>query len=157
MERDEWMRRAIALSERAVEGGLGGPFGAVIVRDGRVVAEGTNLVTSRNDPTAHAEIVAMREACRVLNTFRLADCELYASCEPCPMCLAAAFWARIPRVYYGNTRHDAAEIGFDDARAYRLLAAGPREAGDITLTRLLPDEAKAAFARWREKPDKVMY
>ena len=112
--RQEFMRRAIALSAERMRAGLGGPFGALVVRDGAVIAEGFNQVTTANDPTAHAEVSAIREACRVVGDFSLAGCEIYTSCEPCPMCLSAIYWARIERIYYANTRHDAAAIGFDD-------------------------------------------
>jgi len=118
MDRNQFMRAAIALAEKNVADGTGGPFGAVIVRDGEIVAEGTNQVTSSNDPTAHAEVVAMRQACAKLGTFNLEGCEVYTSCEPCPMCLSAIYWARLDRIFYGNTKADAAEIDFDDAFLY---------------------------------------
>src|SRR5215471_21434342 len=117
--RKDLMRRAVALSAEKMRAGLGGPFGCVIARNGEIIAEGSNHVTSANDPTAHAEVVAIREACRKLGTFSLEGCELYTSCEPCPMCLGAIYWARLDRVYYANTRVDAAAIGFDDAAIYR--------------------------------------
>ena len=120
------MRRAVALSIQAMRTNRGGPFGAVIVKDGRVVAEGVNRVTSDNDPTAHAEVSAIRAACAALGTFSLDGCDIYTSCEPCPMCLAAIHWARIARIFYGNTREDAARIGFDDERIYREIALSPR-------------------------------
>src|SRR5690348_6993442 len=118
------MRRAIALSAEKMAAGCGGPFGAIIARGGEVIASGWNQVTSANDPTAHAEIVAIREACRTLDSFSLTGCEIYTSCEPCPMCLGAIYWARLDRVYYANTRADAAAIGFDDARIYQEFQAG---------------------------------
>lgn len=136
--------------------GRGGPFGCVIVRRGEIVARGSNRVTSTNDPTAHAEITAIREACRALQTFQLDDCELYTSCEPCPMCLAAIYWARIPRLFYGNTRTDAAAIGFDDEFIYQQLALAPEQRA-IEMQLLLRDEAQAAFREWQVKPDKIRY
>jgi guanine deaminase len=126
------------------------------VKDGRIVAEGCNRVTSTNDPTAHAEVVAIREACRALGTYDLAGAEIYASCEPCPMCLAAIYWARLTRIYYANTRADAARIGFDDDHIYREFAV-PMERRQIPMARLLEGEAAAAFAAWEKKTDKVRY
>jgi tRNA(Arg) A34 adenosine deaminase TadA len=134
----------------------GGPFGAVIVCNGRIVGRGANRVTARNDPTAHAEIVAIREACRRLRTFHLNGCELYASCEPCPMCLAAAYWARIKRVFYAGTRKDAAEAGFDDDAIYHELAQPPGTR-TLEMRQLMRDEALKAFVEWKEKPDKTRY
>jgi tRNA(Arg) A34 adenosine deaminase TadA len=150
------MREAIRLALRSVRKGQGGPFGAVIVQRGRVIARGMNSVTSGNDPTAHAEIVAIRRASRRLGAFRLADCELYTSCEPCPMCLAAIYWARIPVVYYANTKKDAAAIGFDDDLLYRELAR-QRPRRRLPLKPLLRDEALRAFKEWQEKPDRIPY
>lgn len=150
------MRRALALACEGMDGNAGGPFGAVIVKDGRIVAEGCNRVTSSNDPTAHAEIVAIREACRALGTFDLAGAAIYASCEPCPMCLAAIYWARLDRIYYANTRADAARIGFDDDHIYREFAL-PAAERKIPMERLLVREAAAAFAAWLANPDKVRY
>ena len=121
MTPDELMRRAIAIADENVRAGRGGPFGAVVVRDGAIVAEGTNLGTSTNDPTAHAEVVAIRNACRALAKFRLAGCELYASCEPCPLCLGAVYWARLDRLWFAAGRHDAEAAGFDDSHIYREL------------------------------------
>jgi guanine deaminase len=151
-----FMRRAIALSQAAVERATGGPFGAVVVADGRIVGEGSNRVTSTLDPTAHAEVVAIREACAKLGRFDLAGCELYTSCEPCPMCLGAIYWARLDRVFFGNDRADAARIGFDDDAIYREigLAHGERS---VPLIRLLDDEARAAFDAWERSPVKVPY
>jgi tRNA(Arg) A34 adenosine deaminase TadA len=151
-----FMRRAIALSVEQAKSGVGGPFGAVIVKDGRIIAEGANQVTSSNDPTAHAEIVAIRNACAALHDFSLAGCEIYTSCEPCPMCLAAIYWARLDRIHYGNGRADAARIGFDDAFLYAEI---PRaiEARSIPTEQLLAPEALAAFAEWEEKADKIRY
>lgn len=150
------MREAIRLADQGMRANRGGPFGCVIVRHGEIVGRGSNCVTSTNDPTAHAEIGAIREACSRLGTFQLADCELYASCEPCPMCLAAIYWARIPVVYYANTRRDAAEIGFDDDFIYRQIPLPP-EQRTIMMKPLLRDEAQAGFKAWEEKPDRVLY
>lgn len=150
------MREAIRLAQRHMERGAGGPFGAVIVRGERIVGRGWNQVTSTADPTAHAEVVAIRAACRKLGTFQLTDCELYTSCEPCPMCLAAVYWARLRCVWFGNTRRDAARIGFDDDFLYRELAR-PRSRRRLPLKQLLPDEARVTFAAWLAKPDKVLY
>lgn len=156
MEHTDYMREAIRLASEGAASGRGGPFGCVIVRRGDVVGRGTNAVTSTNDPTAHAEVTAIRDACRRLGTFQLADCELYTSCEPCPMCLAAIYWARIPRVFYGNSRDDAAAIGFDDAFIYEQVALPPDQR-TTAMTPLLRDEALASFALWREKTDKTHY
>jgi guanine deaminase len=156
MTSDAFMRRAIELSREVMERRGGGPFGAVIVSDGRIVAEGSNRVTSTNDPTAHAEIVAIRAACAAAQTFALEGCDIYTSCEPCPMCLAAIYWARLGRIYYANTRADAARIGFDDDRVYREIAL-PLETRAIPMIRLLPDEARVAFDLWEKMPDKIRY
>ncbi len=156
MSKDDFMRRAIALSHERMEAGDGGPFGAVIVRDGAIVAEGWNQVTSENDPTAHAEIVAIRRACVALDNFVLDDCEIYTSCEPCPMCLSAIYWARLRRLYYGNSKDDAAGIGFDDAYLYREVGLAPGERS-VPTVRLLADEALEAFRAWEAKPDKIAY
>ncbi len=156
MINEDFMREAIGLSVEGVRSGRGGPFGCVIVRDGRVVGRGSNQVTSACDPTAHAEIVAIREACRALGTFQLPDCAIYASCEPCPMCLSAIYWARIPTVYYGNTRQQAADIGFDDDFIYGQIPLPPGKR-TVSMQPLLAAEARAAFAEWAAKPDKVKY
>lgn len=150
------MRHAIALSRRGMEGGAGGPFGAVVVKDGQVVAEGWNQVTSTNDPTAHAEVVAIRRACTALGRFDLRGAVLYTSCEPCPMCLAAAYWARLDAVVFGNTRDEAAAIGFDDQWLYDEVPK-PIEARSLPMRRLLGAEALEAFAAWADKPDKIAY
>ena len=150
------MRRAIALSAEKMAAGLGGPFGAIIARQGTIIASGWNQVTSTNDPTAHAEIVAIREACRAVGSFSLAGCDIYTSCEPCPMCLGAIYWARLERVYYANTRADAAAIGFDDARIYQELQVGIGERS-LPFIRLAADEARRVFDAWLAKPDKVRY
>src|SRR6185295_4300380 len=154
--RESFMREAIALAAEGMRSGQGGPFGCVIVKGGAVVGRGTNRVTSSLDPTAHAEVVAIRDACRALGTFELAGCELYTSCEPCPMCLAAAYWARIPRMFYANTRQDAAAIGFDDEMLYEELPR-PIEERRLAMKPLLREEALALFEEWARKPDKVMY
>lgn len=150
-----FMREAIALAQASAEIGCG-PFGAVVVRDGKVIGRGSNRVTRDNDPTAHAEIVAIREACATLGDFTLAGCELYASCEPCPMCLAAAYWARLDRVYFAATREDAAAIGFDDAYIYREVCL-PREQRELPMFPLMGEEAQAAFATWQSNPDRIDY
>jgi tRNA(Arg) A34 adenosine deaminase TadA len=152
----DFMRRAIDLSREMMEAGRGGPFGAIIVKDGMIIAEGSNGVTSANDPTAHAEISAIRAACAALGDFKLIGCEIYTSCEPCPMCLSAIYWARIKRIYYGNTRSDAARIGFDDEFLYTEIAL-PAEDRVIPMSRLLEAEAADAFAAWETKPDKIRY
>jgi len=156
VKREGWMREALALAVEGMRRGEGGPFGCVIVRGGKIVGRGNNRVTSTNDPTAHAEIVAIREACRELATFQLEDCELYTSCEPCPMCLAAIYWARIPRLYYANTRADAAAIGFDDDFIYGQMPL-PIAERSLAMKPLLRDEGRAAFREWMEKADKIRY
>ncbi len=156
MNEQDFMREAIRLAEEGMQAGRGGPFGCVVVRHGAVVGRGNNCVTSANDPTAHAEVTAIREACSRLGTFQLSDCELYASCEPCPMCLAAIYWARIPVVYYANTRADAAAIGFDDDFIYQQMPLPP-EQRSITMKSLLREEALLGFRTWEAKPDKVRY
>jgi tRNA(Arg) A34 adenosine deaminase TadA len=152
----KFMREAIRLSIQMMRRGKGGPFGAVVVRNGRVVGRGCNQVTSANDPTAHAEIVAIREACKRLKTFQLDDCDLYTSCEPCPMCLSAIYWARLGNVFYGNTRRDAAKIDFDDDFIYREVAL-PIRKRTLKMKQLLREEALTAFAEWQRKTDKVLY
>jgi tRNA(Arg) A34 adenosine deaminase TadA len=152
----KFMREAIRLSIQMMRRGKGGPFGAVVVRKGKIVGRGSNQVTSANDPTAHAEIVAIREACKRLKTFQLDDCDLYTSCEPCPMCLSAIYWARLGNVFYGNTRQDAARIDFDDDFIYREVAL-PIGKRTLKMKQLLHDEALAAFAEWQRKTDKVLY
>lgn len=156
LDEQQFMRRAIELAQEGVRAGLGGPFGAVVVKDGKIVAEGQNCVPSSNDPTAHAEVVALRRACEKLGAFHLKGCVVYASCEPCPMCLSALYWAHVDRVYYAGTRVDAANAGFDDEMLYRELAA-PIEARSLPLERLLAEEASAAFDAWGDKPDRVEY
>lgn len=156
MDHKTFMREAIHLSEEGVRSGKGGPFGCVVVRAGKVVGRGSNQVTSTCDPTAHAEVVAIRDACKALGTFQLDDCTLYASCEPCPMCLSAIYWARIPAVFYGNSRQDAAEIGFDDDLIYREIPLPPSKRR-VAMDPLLRDEALAAFREWSGKTHKVRY
>ena len=150
------MREAIRLSRIKMRQNCGGPFGAVVVRQGKMIARGWNRVTSANDPTAHAEVTAIRSACRKLKSFHLSDCELYTSCEPCPMCLAAIYWARLKQVYYANTRADAAGIRFDDDWIYREVAQ-PVAQRKIPMQQALRDEALVVFAEWDAKPDKVRY
>ena len=152
----EHMRRAIALSLRAIRTNRGLPFGAVIVRDGEVIAEAHNTVTSDNDPTAHAEMNAIRAACAKLGTFLLEGCEIYTSGEPCPMCLAAIYWARLERIYYANRQQDAHRVGFSDESFYREIAL-PKDQRRIPMSRLLGEEALVAFSEWDRRPDKVTY
>lgn len=152
----EFMRRAIVLALENVRSGQGGPFAALIAKDGRVIAEGANRVTATNDPTAHAEIVAIREACRVLKNFQLAGCDLYTTCEPCPMCLGAIYWVRPARVYYAGVAADAAAAGFDDAFIYDELKR-PLESRRIPMIPLLREESLAIFSEWKNKPDKISY
>lgn len=149
------MRRAVGLAVENVRLG-GGPFGAVVVKDDRVVAEGCNRVTASCDPTAHAEIVAIREACRLLGCFHLQGCDIYASCEPCPMCLGAIYWARLENVFFAATRADAATAGFSDAEIYDELSI-PFAERRIPMTRLLVDESARPFAEWKHKEDRVHY
>jgi tRNA(Arg) A34 adenosine deaminase TadA len=150
------MREAIRLSVAKMRADYGGPFGAVVVRRGQIVGRGWNQVTSTNDPTAHAEMVAIRDACRRLQTFQLDDCELYTSCEPCPMCLSAIYWARFKKVYYANTRRDAQQIEFDDDLIYEEVAT-PIAKRKIPMKQLLRAEALPAFKEWATKADKVRY
>jgi tRNA(Arg) A34 adenosine deaminase TadA len=152
----KFMRAAIRLSREKMRRGDGGPFGAVVVRRGKIVGRGWNRVTSANDPTAHAEISAIRAACGKLKTFQLDGCELYTSCEPCPMCLAAIYWARFKMVYYANTRKDAARIEFDDDLIYREVAR-PIARRKIPMKQLLHPEALKVFAEWKNKADKTRY
>jgi guanine deaminase len=152
----ELMRRAIALAIENVRAGHGGPFAALVVKDNQVIAKGTNRVTRSNDPTAHAEIVAIREACRATNNFQLAGCDLYTTCEPCPMCLGAIYWARPARVFYASTAADAAAAGFDDAFIYDELQRAPASRR-IPMAQLLRGEALAIFSAWRDQPNKTPY
>lgn len=152
----KFMEEAISLSVEKMEENEGGPFGAVIVKNGKIIAKGWNKVTSINDPTAHAEIVAIREACRALNTFWLGDCELYVNCEPCPMCLAAIYWAGIPKIFYAATRHDASEVGFGDSYIYDEIIKVNSDR-NLAMVQVMRDEALPAFSRWEAKADKVEY
>jgi tRNA(Arg) A34 adenosine deaminase TadA len=151
----QFMREAIRLATESVKHG-GGPFGAVIVKDGEIIAGNSNSVTIDNDPTAHAEVNTIREACRKLGTFDLSGCTIYTSCEPCPMCLGAIYWARISRIFYGNTRKDAHDIDFADDFIYEELDR-PMDERTVPLTPLLRDEAMASFRLWQEKEDKTEY
>jgi guanine deaminase len=152
----EFLRRAITLATENVLSGRGGPFGAVIVRDGVIVGEGANSVTETYDPTAHGEVNAIRAACRSLGTFTLAGCELYTSCEPCPMCLAASYWARLDAIYYGCSAADAARAGFDDAFLYAEMQKDPPSRA-LTAVQLLSDEAWASFDAWMTSPIRIAY
>ncbi len=153
---EDFMRRAITLSRERMRSGDGGPFAAIIVRDGGILAEGWNQVTSHNDPTAHAEIVAIRRACDAIDSISLEGAEIYATCEPCPMCMAAIYWARISRLYYANTTEDAEAIGFDDGAIYREIALAP-EHRTMPAERLLGDEALEVFREWDAWPGKQRY
>ncbi len=151
-----FMERAIALATENVVSGAGGPFGAVIVRDGEIIATGVNCVTAKNDPTAHAEVMAIRAACEKLGSFQLTGCEIYTSCEPCPMCLAAIYWSRCSAIYFGNTALDAADVGFDDSFLY-VEVAKPRSERTIPTSRLLPEQAIVTFNTWRDYTERVDY
>lgn len=151
-----FMQRAIDLAVANVQSGKGGPFGAVVVKNGLIIAEGCNKVTTHNDPTAHAEVEAIRAACRTLGHFQLTGCQLYTSCEPCPMCLGAIYWARPDRVYFANTQLDAAEIGFDDAFIYEEIALTPPQRR-IPFIQMMRTEALISFKAWTDKADKVEY
>jgi tRNA(Arg) A34 adenosine deaminase TadA len=151
-----FMARAIELSIENVRSGRGGPFAAVIVKAGEIIAEGVNCVTSTNDPTAHAEVVAIRAACRALGNFDLSGCEIYVTCEPCPMCLGAIYWARLARVYFGNTAEDASRAGFDDSLIYQEMAR-PLAERRIPMIPLMREEALAALRAWEASPSKIPY
>ena len=153
---DQLMRYAISLSRKKMDEGHGGPFGAIIARDGVVIAEGFNQVTSTNDPTAHAEVMAIRYACQTVASFSLDDCTIYTSCEPCPMCLAAIYWARIKRIVFANNREDAAAIGFDDQFLYNEIGL-PLSGRSVPADRILANEALEVFKAWSAKTDKVPY
>ena len=153
--KNKFMTRAIELSIESVNSG-GGPFGSIIVKNDKVIAEGSNKVTLNNDPTAHAEIVAIRQACKNLNNFNLDDCELYSTCEPCPMCLSAIYWARIDKIYYANTRKDAQKIDFDDSLIYSELLKNVKKR-KIPMVQMMRNEALKAFELWDKKTDKVKY
>ena len=154
-EKNKFMLKAIELSIKSADT-IGGPFGSVIVKDNKIISEGYNKVTSTNDPTAHGEIVAIREACLKLNTFNLSGCELYSTCEPCPMCLSAIYWSHIDKIFYANTRDDAKNINFDDSFIYSEIN---KKIGDrkIQMIQMLRDEALKAFKIWDEKVDKIKY
>ena len=152
----QFMKRAIELARAGMDNNDGGPFGCVVVKDGKVVGEGNNRVTSTNDPTAHAEVVAIREACRTLNTFQLDGCSIYTSCEPCPMCLGAIYWARPSQVFYACTREDAAAVGFDDDFIYDEVSL-PNQDRERVMINLLRDEGVALFQAWDAKADKIVY
>lgn len=155
MNKKELMKRACQLAEESVKHG-GGPFGAVIARNGEIISEGSNNVTIQNDPTAHAEVTAIRNATAKLGTYDLSGCEIFTSCEPCPMCLGAIYWAHIDKIYYGNDRKDAAQIGFDDDFIYSELSLEPNER-KLPCEILMPQEAKNAFKMWTAKEDKTEY
>ena len=156
MDKNKYMQLAIDLAKENVKKGFGGPFGAVIVKDGEVIAQAANSVTSTNDPTAHAEVNAIRQACKKLNTFNLSGCEIYASCEPCPMCLSAIYWARIDKVYVAATKKDAAEAGFDDEFIYKELDL-PETKRQLKTSELLMEEGQKPFIEWKQKADKITY
>jgi len=152
----ELMREAIKLADDNLISKKGGPFGAIVVKDGKIVGKGSNSVTSTNDPTAHAEINAIRDACKNLNTFQLDDCEIYTSCEPCPMCLGAIYWARPKKVFFAASKHDASEAGFDDSFIYEEIKL-PYEERKIPATQILQDEAKIVFEKWIKLENKIEY
>jgi guanine deaminase len=151
-----FLRMAIELAREGMDAGAGGPFGCVIVRDGEVVGKAFNRVTSTNDPTAHAEVAAIRDACSRTGHFELEGCVLYASCEPCPMCLGAIYWSRLRRVVYASTHADAADAGFDDAFIYREIDRPPPDRS-IPMQQALGDEGRTVFESWKAKPDKTLY
>lgn len=151
-----FMSQAISLAKKGMDSNIGGPFGAVIVKDGKIIGQGSNQVTSTNDPTAHAEIVAIRQACQNLQSFQLDNCEIYTSCEPCPMCLGAIYWARIKTIYFGATRQDAADINFDDNFIYQEIQA-PLDQRSIPTKQILQKEAQKVFQEWEIKQDKTEY
>jgi len=156
MERKKFMERAVELSLKGSSEGKGGPFGAVIVKNGKIVGEAFNQVTSTNDPTAHAEVMAIRDACKNLNTFDLSDCEVYTSCEPCPMCLGAIYWARAVKIYYGNTREDAKKMGFDDSFIYDEIPL-PLSERKIKMVQMSHHEALHVFETWENNQGKIKY
>lgn len=156
-EKDEqFMQRAISIAQNGIDKNAGGPFGAVVVKNGEIISEGWNQVTSTNDPTAHAEIIAIREACQRLNSFQLEDCVLYTSCEPCPMCLGAIYWARPQKIFYASTREDAAKVGFDDQFIYDEIA-GEIDERKIPTINFMREEALTVFENWENKTDKIEY
>lgn len=151
-----FMRQAIELAKNGMLAGNGGPFGCVIVKDGKIIGQGSNMVLKTNDPTAHAEVVAIREACKNLKHFQLEGCEVYTSCEPCPMCLGAIFWARPARVFYACTKEDAADAGFDDEFIYQEIEITP-EKRQIPMIAMMREDSLKAFDLWKEKGDKTLY
>lgn len=153
---EDFLKKSIDLSRENMAQNVGGPFGAVITKNGKVIAEGSNQVTSTNDPTAHAEMVAIRNACKILNTFDLQGCEIYSSCEPCPMCLSAIYWARLDKIYFANSRQDAANIGFDDDFIYQEIPK-PLEARKLSCVHVSSPEAHHVFQEWMTKSDKIEY
>jgi guanine deaminase len=153
---EDYMHAAIELALAGVQEGCGGPFGAVVVKDGQIIGRGRNLVTSTNDPTAHAEVVAIREACRALHVFHLVGCEIYASCEPCPMCLAAIYWARVDRLYFGATAAEAAASGFSDETICEQMAL-PRERRSLAAVQIRPGDILVPFEAWQAKRDRIPY
>ena len=155
-EHEEFMSEAVKAALKGMNNNEGGPFGCIVVKDGKIIGHGNNKVTSTNDPTAHAEVMAIREACKALNSFQLDECILYTSCEPCPMCLGAIYWARPKKVYYGCTKTDAAKIGFDDSFIYKELDLEPGKR-TIPFEQINKKEAMRAFRAWEEKDDKIEY
>ena len=155
-QQKKFMREAIRLSMENVQSGNGGPFGTVIVKNGKIIATGVNEVTKSNDPTAHAEMIAIRNACEKLNSFQLDGCDIYCSCEPCPMCLGAIYWARPKSIYFANSKKDAAEINFDDNFIYQEIKL-PIHKRKLTITQLLRDEAQSVFLQWQESENKIEY
>lgn len=154
---ERFLREAIALARQGMERNEGGPFGCVIVKDGHVIGRGNNKVTSSNDPTAHAEVLAIRESCHAIGSFQLEGCTLYASCEPCPMCLGAIYWARPDRIVFAATRADAADAGFDDQLIYDELPLPPQQRRIPTVAEVMRSEARAVFEAWKTKSDKTAY
>ncbi|MBY5949423.1 nucleoside deaminase [Algoriphagus marincola] len=152
----EFMRKAIALAKEGMEAEKGGPFGCVIVKDGKIIGQGSNMVLTSNDPTAHAEVVAIRDACKKLNHFQLEGCEVYTSCEPCPMCLGAIFWARPSKVFYACTKDDAADAGFDDDFIYEEIKVDPADR-KIPMLNGMREESQKVFELWKKKEDKKVY
>jgi tRNA(Arg) A34 adenosine deaminase TadA len=155
-QQKKFMREAIRLSMENVQSGNGGPFGTVIVKNGKIIASAVNEVTKSNDPTAHAEMIAIRNACEKLNSFQLDGCDIYCSCEPCPMCLGAIYWARPKSIYFANSKKDAAEINFDDNFIYQEIKL-PIHERKLTITQLLRDEAQSVFLQWQESENKTEY
>ena len=154
---EKFMRRAIELAQAGVDSNVGGPFGCVVVKNGEIVGEGTNKVTSTNDPTAHAEVVAIRDACEKLSSFQLDGCVIYTSCEPCPMCLGAIYWSRPERIFIACDRNDAAQAGFDDAFIYDELCGNDFKSRKVPISMILRDEGLEVFQNWIAKPDKIEY